>query len=119
MEEDRHQREQESFVSGVEKINLKHEDSIAPTSSLSLGRGWTARARSLVSGVGCNARGISSPIRFLLLVFLCIIMASCIIAHLKLAKYFNCLKILFLISSGIVLSLKTIFLSHPNFFSIF
>ena len=56
----RHQREQEPLVSGLEKINMAREDSIVylallppPDGSVDLG------ARSLVSGVGCNARGFS------------------------------------------------------------
>ena len=54
-----HRREQEPLVSGVEKVNMAPEVSIVnlallpPDGSVDLG------ARSLVSGVGCNAPGFS------------------------------------------------------------
>ena len=55
----RHRCEQESLVSGVEKINLAKEDSIVNLSLLPPGGSVDLGARSLVSGVGCNARGFS------------------------------------------------------------
>ena len=64
MEEDPHQRERENLVSGVEKLLLAvsrrstwTEKTSSTTFSLYIGRGWTARARSLVSGVDCNNPG--------------------------------------------------------------
>ena len=47
----------ESLVSGVEKISMEHEDSkVTPLLVVSA---WIVGARSLVSGVDCNAPGVS------------------------------------------------------------
>ena len=53
---DKLKMELQSLVSGVEKISLEHEHSIAYP-SLPVVLGWIAGARSLVSGVVCNAPG--------------------------------------------------------------
>ena len=52
-----HRREQEPLVSGVEKINMVQEDSIDYLALLFPDGSVELRARSLVSGVGCNAPG--------------------------------------------------------------
>ena len=54
---DKFTMEQQSLVSGVEKIGMEHEDSIVYP-SLPVVLGWIAGARSLVSGVVCNAPGV-------------------------------------------------------------
>ena len=54
---DKLKMELQSLVSGVEKISMEHEDSIVYP-SLPVVLGWIAGARSLVSGVVCNAPGV-------------------------------------------------------------
>ena len=57
------------LVSGVEKVNTEYEESIVYPSLL-VASAWIAGARSLVSGVDCNAPGVSPQIRFLFVFFL-------------------------------------------------
>ena len=54
---DKLKMELQSLVSGVEKISMEHEYSIVYP-SLPVVLGWIAGARSLVSGVVCKVPGV-------------------------------------------------------------
>ena len=64
MEGHLHRREQEPLVSGVEKIYTMLEDSIVNLALLLLDGSVDLGARSLFSGVGCNAPGFFPKLDF-------------------------------------------------------
>lgn len=65
---DKLKMELQSLVSGVEKISVEHEDLIVYP-SLPVVLGWIAGARSLVSGVVCNAPGVFPNLELFVFIF--------------------------------------------------